>query len=78
MTGHGRPEYPLAPWLEVQVEDGPADHMFDGIFISKKALDEETLANRHGIYEVPKVIDEIADWIRRVVHTRQSASNAND
>lgn len=53
----------FSPWLDLSVEDGPTDCSFEGLFLSKNAIDDYRLKYRHGIYQIPETTIEVARWI---------------
>ena len=53
----------LSPRLDLQVEAGPNDRLFDGVTFSKNIIDDLALSIRHGIYNAPITADKIGFWI---------------
>jgi hypothetical protein len=54
----------LSVWMDFQVETGPTDKTFEGLFLSKNSLDDLRLGMRHRIYDMAETTATIGKWIR--------------
>ncbi|SAL82485.1 Alpha/beta hydrolase family protein [Caballeronia choica] len=65
----------LSGSIDLQVEAGPSDREFDGLFFSKNLIGDSVLSFRHGIYNAPVTAHWTAKWIRSQIDGANGDAN---